>query len=110
MAVATAADWTPLVERYLHPFSALTSDDVDSTQAWALNATFTRVRSAAELLRLTGMCDCRGGRAGRANAKPCLRETRGEKCTLWPPRGGGTCFDTRCCVGWDCALSPLGCR
>ena len=71
---------------------------------------FTRVRSAAELLRLTGMCDCRGGRAGRANAKPCLRETRGEKCTLWPPRGGGTCVDTRCCVGWDCALSPLGCR
>ena len=39
MPTATAADWTPLVERYLHPFSALSSDDVDRTQAWALNAT-----------------------------------------------------------------------
>ena len=47
--------------------------------------------------RAPGGCGVVGGRAGRANAKPCLRETRGEKGTLWPPRGGGLCFDTRCC-------------
>ena len=79
---------------------------------------FIRVSSDAELRTVAGLCaSCKPrGRNGADPQAGCARlrapemlQRKQPRCTLWAPRGGGRCFDERCCIGWDCGVRPLGC-
>ena len=71
---------------------------------------YTHVATDDDLQRLSGMCDrCKDSGARSRPPPGCVVRPRLPACTLWAPRGGGRCFDTRCCKGFDCATTPLGC-
>lgn len=89
---------------------------------------FIRVDSELDLPAITGLCRChqRGRRGGGPSdgeprdpdhERACARESAAalrqrkpnQRCQLWAPPGGSRCFDSRCCVGWNCGVRALGC-
>ena len=69
---------------------------------------YTHITGDADLQQLTGLCD----RCRKPSRVPhgCTRSQSGlPGCSLWAPKGGGRCFEARCCKGFDCATTPLGC-
>ena len=86
----------------------------DATRPHPSTEGYTRVASEADLLLLTGMCERCGERlpgAERKRPATCALGRGGRAaCSLWAPRGGGTCFEPRCCKYWDCGNTPLGCK
>ena len=111
---------------------ATASPPLNATDAAA--AGYVRVDDENDLQALAGLCapkdrTCalvrpQGGRSAGRAAREIAREMHSKcttervhrrwqktlpPCTLWAPRGGSRCFDTRCCTGWDCGTWPLGC-
>ena len=80
---------------------------------------YVRVTSEADLPLVTGLCtSCARPAVQRHVARVCTtRESRLAKqrggwlpyCKVWAPKGGGSCRDPRCCIGWDCGVRDLGC-
>ena len=80
------------------------------TDAELSAAGYTRVGTEAELQELMGLCDrCSAGRRATPPKSCFAKENALPACTLWAPKGGGRCFDARCCKGFDCATRSLGC-